>query len=70
VKKTPTELQWAKIRKAATSAIRLKYSLMADEELNEVLPRLELEYITAMNQGQPYELDTTTLMRELDADQG
>jgi hypothetical protein len=70
VKKTPTELKWAKIRKAATSAIRLKYSLMADEEINEVLARLELEYTKAVNNNKPYELDTATLMRDLDADQG
>jgi len=70
VKKTPTEFQWHKIRKAATSAIRLKHSLKADEEINEVLARLELEYTTAVNNNKPYELDTATLMRDLDADQG
>lgn len=37
-RKTQTELQRAKINKVTRTLIRLKHSLAADEELNEVLP--------------------------------
>lgn len=37
-KKSRAELERAKITKVARTLIRLKHSLAADEELNEVLP--------------------------------
>lgn len=37
-KKTKAELERAKIAKVARTLIRLKHSLAADEELNEILP--------------------------------
>lgn len=67
-KKTRAEMNWSKVRKAAASAIRLKHSLLADEELNEVLPKLELDFQKALVSGKTYELDTASLMRSLDED--
>jgi hypothetical protein len=67
-RKLPSEQTWANVLKAARAAVRLKHSLRADEELNEVLPRLQEEYTRAINRGQPYELDTASLVRELDED--
>lgn len=42
------ELRKAALLKAARSAVRLKHSLAADEELNEVLPALEREFNAAV----------------------
>ena len=67
-KKTRSEMNWSKVRKAAVSAIRLKHSLLADEELNDVLPQLEMDYQKALLSGVAYELDTASLMAGLDAD--
>lgn len=44
-------LRRAAMLKAARSAVRLRHSLAADEELNEVLPRLEREFNAAVQQG-------------------
>lgn len=42
------ELRKAALLKAARSAVRLKHSLNADAELNEVLPALEKAYNAAV----------------------
>jgi len=49
-KKSPEEMKRAKVAKATRSLIRLKHSLAADEEINDVLPdRLEeLDRATAL----------------------
>ena len=64
--KNDDEQGWSKIRKAATTAIRLKYALMADDELNEVLPHLQEQYQKALESRKPYELDMGWLMEKLD----
>ena len=48
-----TDLEQAKsaVMKAARSAIRLKYSLLADEEINERLPELEERIDLALQNG-------------------
>lgn len=44
-------LRKAALLKAARSAIRLRHSIAADEELNEVLPRLEGMFNDAVQRG-------------------
>ncbi len=51
-KKTPEEMERAKIEKAARTLIRLKHSLKADEELNEVLPDALEQFDNALVQGE------------------
>lgn len=51
-KKTPEELEKDKIAKAVRTLIRLKHSLKADEELNEVLPDTLESFDNALVQGE------------------
>lgn len=51
-KKTPAEMEKAKIAKASRSLIRLKHSLKADEEINAVLPDTLEEFDTALARGE------------------
>lgn len=44
-------LRRAALLKAARSAVRLKHSIAADAELNNVLPALELAFDSAVRQG-------------------
>jgi len=44
-------LRKAAAMKTARSIIRLKHSLAADEELNRVLPEIELAFDLAVNSG-------------------
>lgn len=52
IKKTPIEMERAKIIKVTRSLIRLKHSLAADEELNNVLPDRVAEFDIALQSGQ------------------
>lgn len=38
--------------KVIRSAVRLKYSIMADDELNEVLPKAEARFNSAVMRGE------------------
>jgi arginine/lysine/ornithine decarboxylase len=55
-KKTPAEVEKAKIAKATRTLIRLKHSLAADEELNAVLPDTLEEFDEALARGELREL--------------
>jgi len=44
-------LRRAALLKAARSAIRLRHSLAADAELNEVIPQLERDFNAAIQRG-------------------
>ena len=57
-KKTPAELERARIAKVARTLIRLKHSLAADEELNEVLPDTLEAFDEAITRGELKELKT------------
>lgn len=50
--------------KTIRAAIRLKYSIMADEELNVRLPAFESEFNRRANEGEL--LDPLSLMKALD----
>lgn len=47
------EIERAAMLKIARSAIRLKYSIAADEEIQVKLPELEREINDALNAGEP-----------------
>ena len=49
---TPAELEKAKIAKATRTLIRLKHSLRADEEINDVLPDTLDEFDEALARGE------------------
>lgn len=51
-KKTPAELEKAKVAKATRTLIRLKHSLAADEEINTVLPETLDEFDSARARGE------------------
>lgn len=50
--KSEMQQQLADKLKTVRSEIRLKHSLAADRELNEVLPRVEEEFYTGVHKGQ------------------
>jgi hypothetical protein len=52
IKKSELEMEKAKALKTARALIRLKHSLAADEELNDTLPDLALEFDKALQQGE------------------
>ncbi len=51
-KKSEIEMERHKIMKITRSLIRLKHSLAADEELNNVLPDRLLEFDRALQSGE------------------
>lgn len=51
VKKTETQLRKAAMVKAARNAIRTRHSILADAELNEILPELERAFDQSVQQG-------------------
>lgn len=55
-KKTPAEMEKAKVTKAARTLIRLKHSLAADEEINSILPDTLEEFDEALARGELREL--------------
>ena len=50
--RTEVELAKGKLLKATRSIVRLKYSLMADEELNRVLPEVEASFDASVLSGE------------------
>jgi hypothetical protein len=52
IHKDDIELRRAALLKAARSAVRLKHSLAADAELNELLPRVETAFMQAVQRGE------------------
>lgn len=65
-RKDDRELAIHEAKKLARSAIRLKYSILAERELNETLPRIEDEIDQAFANGDSFSLDIPTLY-QLDA---
>ena len=52
IRKTDSELRLAGIVKATRTAIRLKHTLNADRELNDVLPDVEAAFARALQRGE------------------
>jgi len=51
-KKSPAEMEKARIAKAVRTIVRLKHSLAADEEINAVLPDTLDEFEGALARGE------------------
>lgn len=64
--KTDLEQTVANHRKVARAAIRLKYSILADEELNRVMPEIEKRLDCALQQGriEPMSVDDILAIAE------
>lgn len=67
-RKDRVEFQKARALKAMRTAIRLKYALLADEEINRVLPELATAFDDAVTAGQPFELDIRSVFEEAEAE--
>lgn len=65
---TDHELERKKLLKAVRAMVRLKYALMADEELNRVLPQIAGDFDRAIAAGKPYELAVQSLLSSVDED--
>lgn len=63
---TPIEIHKSCVLKAFRAAIRLKYSLLADREIAERLPKLEKDIDQALAMGVPLELDPATIFDGVD----
>jgi len=51
-KKSEIEMERAKILKVTRNLIRLKHSLQADKELNDILPERLIEFDRALQDGE------------------
>ena len=62
-----TELgrQKAAIVKAYRAAVRLKYSILADEEIDVGLPALERRIDDALTRGEPFEFNPGSVFDEV-----
>ena len=63
-----SELTWAAFVKSVRSTVRLKHSLRADRELNQLLPQLEKAFQAAQKLGLEKDLvveESARLTREL-----
>jgi hypothetical protein len=62
--KQEAEMVVAEALKKARAMIRLKHSLAADRECNEVLPALEAAIVKRLAAGKPYRPDVKALLEE------
>lgn len=60
-KKDNIEMDLAAIIKTARTSIRLRHSLAADAEINERIPEIEKEYMTAVATGKKFSLKALEL---------
>ena len=60
-KKDRFEMAEKEAIKVARSAIRLKYSVLADREINERLPEIQATVRRAIDEGRDYALDVAAL---------
>ena len=61
--KTRVEQEWANRLKVIRNAVRLKYSLMADDELNQILDEQKKLYMKSVMKGElPEPLDIKKLI--------
>ena len=61
-RKTKQELERAELAKAIRNYIRLKYSMAADEEINEVLWDILEEYDVALASGKAFKFKLSELV--------
>lgn len=66
IKKTPVEMERARTIKVTRTVIRLKYSCMADDEINELLPARLAQFDKDIHAGDLRYLPIPTLDEVLD----
>ena len=54
-------------KKVARTVLRLKYSILADRELNEALPAIERDIKTAFSAGESFQFNATDYFKQLEA---
>lgn len=59
--KDKVELERARITKAVRTAIRMKHGFAADDEVNEVLPKVLKEFELSVNRGEAFQLDVKSV---------
>jgi hypothetical protein len=64
--KTEREMAIQEAKKVARTALRLKYSILAEREINEALPEIESEINQAFVEGRPFEFEVSKFF-ELEA---
>ena len=65
---TESEMIWAQFLKSVRATVRLKHSMRADQELNQLLPQLEKAFQAAQKLGIEKDLvvaEASRLLREL-----
>jgi hypothetical protein len=66
IERTAAELHKAAMVKVLRTMIRLKHSVLADEELNSVLPAAEHAFDAALQSGElPEGIDITSIARSV-----
>lgn len=63
--KSEIDLAVGEALKTARTAIRLKHSLLADEEINVVLPEIEAQIQQAAVSGKPFRPDITSILKDI-----
>ena len=66
-KKSDIEMERARVIKISRALIRLKHSLLADEEINNTLPDTVLEFDAALQSGELRTLDARLLENILES---
>jgi len=59
--KTDIEMERERLMKTVRKAIRHKHSLLADAEINEILPGIVEEFEKRVAAGQSYQLDIASV---------
>ena len=62
----PPEQKRKNLIRMIRNAIRFKHSLAADNQIDRMLPKYLTEFDRAVAHGESFELDTATLLAELD----
>ena len=60
-KRSKSEMMRLSISKVVRGHIRMKHTLAAEDEINEVLPRVLAEYDRCLQTGTEFSLDTNKL---------
>lgn len=64
IKKSPIEMERARIIRVTRTLVRLKHSLRADEEINELLPERLEEFDNSLQLGELLGLDVPEDLEE------
>ena len=63
-RRDPVDQEKHKAKKTARSLIRLKYSLIADDLLNDLIPDIDDAVDHALAEGKAWDFDVTALISE------